>query len=266
MKLILAAIGTLLLSAIAGAQELQSKPDVDKRFEKHVFTKEGASLPYRLLKPDGYDKDGKERYPLVIFLHGIGGRGTDNQTQIRSGVAEFAKEATRKKHPCFLAVPQCPPDKTWSDISRGARVTPTFAAKPTEPAALVLELIDGLCKEYRIDTDRNYLTGLSMGGYGTWDLACRKPERFAAALVVCGGGDPAQASNLAKLPIWVVHNDADPLVPVERSREMIAALKKAGGKPEYTEYKAAGHDAWTATYKNEEVLDWLFKQKKGSDR
>jgi predicted peptidase len=267
MKLVLAALVALLPCALAPAQPPGPKQDVDKLLEKLTFTKDKASLPYRLLKPDGYDKDGKDRYPLVVFLHGIGGRGTDNTKQLRSGAEEFVKDATRKKHPCFLAVPQCPPDKMWSDVFKGTRQStkenPTFAENPTEPGALVLDLIDALCKEHRVDTDRIYLTGLSMGGYGTWDLISRKPELFAAALPVCGGGDPARAEKLAGLPIWCFHGDADPLVPVDRSREMIAAIKKAGGKPEYTEYKGVGHDSWTQTYKNGEVLDWLFKQKKG---
>ncbi len=261
MKLVLAAAGGLLLGSLAPAQNPEQKPDMDKLLEKHTFTRDKASLPYRLLKPDGYAKDGTDRYPLVVFLHGIGERGTDNQKQLRNGVEEFVKDATRKKHPCFLAVPQCPPDKTWS-VVRSTRENPTFAKTPTEPAAQVLDLIDVLCKEYRVDTDRIYLTGVSMGGYGTWDLACRKPELFAAAIPVCGGGDPAQAEKLARLPIWAFHGDKDPLVPVERSRDMIVALKKAGGKPEYTEYEDVGHDSWTPTYKNDTVLDWLFKQKK----
>jgi predicted peptidase len=128
---------------------------------------------------------------------------------------------------------------------------------------MVLNLIESLSKEYRIDADRIYLTGISLGGFGVWDLASRKPGLFAAAMPICGGGDPAQAEKLAKLPMWAFHGDADLSVPVERSRDMIAAIKKAGGNPKYTEYKKVGHDAWTPTYTNDEVLDWLFKQKKG---
>jgi predicted peptidase len=264
MKPVLAAAGGLLLCSLASAQDPGQKPDMDKLLEKHTFTKDKASLPYRLLRPDGYDTGGTDRYPLVVFLHGIGERGTDNQRQLRIGVEEFVKDSIRKKHPCFLAVPQCPPDKLWVNVSpRDTRGNLPLAKSPTEPTAMVLDLNAGLCKEYRIDTDRIYLTGVSQGGYGTWDLISRKPELFAAALPVCGGGDPAQAEKLAKLPIWAFHGDADRLVPVERSRDMIAAIKKAGGKPEYTEYKGVGHDSWTPTYKNDEVLDWLFKQKKG---
>lgn len=147
----------------------------------------------------------------------------------------------------------------WSALT-GTKVNPKFAENPIEPGGLVLDLIDALSKEYRVDTDRIYLTGLSLGD-GTWALISRKPDLLAAALPVCGGGDPARAKKLTTLPIWCFHGDKDELVPVERSREMIAAIKKAGVKPEYTEYKGVGHDSWTRTSKNDEVLDWLFKQK-----
>lgn len=162
---------------------------MDKLLDKLTFTKDKASLPYRLLKPDGYDKDSKERFPLVVFLHGIGERGSDNSKQLKNGVEAF--------------------------------------------------VIEALCNEYRIDIDRIYLTGVSQGGYGTWDRISRKSELFAAAIPVCGGGDPAQAEKLAKLPIWAFHGDKDPLVPVGRSRDMVAAVKKAGGRPVYTEYGGA---------------------------
>ena len=174
------------------------------------------------------------------------------------------KDATRKKHPCFLVVPQCPPDKLWFNVGpNDTRGNLPLPKSPTEPTAMVLDLIEALVNEHRIDKGRIYLTGLSMGGYGTWDLISRRPELFAAAIPVCGGGDPAQAEKLSNLPIWAFHGDADPLVPVERLRDMIAAIKKAGGEPKYTEYKGVGHDAWTPTYKNNEVLDWLFEQKRG---
>jgi predicted peptidase len=263
MKFVVA-LGALLLCSLAQAQTPASKPDIDKLLDKLTFTKGQTNLPYRLLKPDGYDKNGTDRYPLVVFLHGSFGRGTDNQKQIRSGVEEFLKDATRKKHPCFLAIPQCPPDKLWFDVSGSdTKGNLPLPKSPTESAALVLDLIEALGNQYRIDKDRIYLTGLSMGGYGTWDLISRRPELFAAAIPICGGGDPAPATQLAKLSIWAFHGDADPLVPIARTRDMIAALKEAGGQPKLTEYKGVSHDAWTTTYKNSEVLDWLFEQKKG---
>jgi predicted peptidase len=262
MKFVVA-VGGFLLCSLARAQTPEPKPDIDKLLAKLTFTKGMATLPYRLLKPDGYDKNGTDRYPLVVFLHGGFGRGTDNKSQIRSSVEEFFKDATRKKHPCFLAIPQCPPEKLWFDVTgNDTKGNMPLPKSPTEPAALVLDLIEALCHDYRIDKDRIYLTGLSMGGYGTWDLISRRPELFAAAIPICGGGDPAQAPHLAKMSIWAFHGDIDPLVPVARTRDMIAALKKAGGQPKFTEYKGGSHDVWTQTYKNGEVLDWLFEQKR----
>src|SRR5215471_16574280 len=149
MKLVVITVGGLLLCSVAHAQKPEPQPDMDKLLDKLTFTKDKASLPYRLLKPDGYDKTGKDRYPLVVFLHGIVGRGTDNKKQLRSGAEEFVKDATRKKHPCFLAVPQCPPDKLWVNVSpRDARGNLPLAKSPTEPTALVLDLIEAVGNEY----------------------------------------------------------------------------------------------------------------------
>jgi predicted peptidase len=251
------------LSALLAAVGLTASAraaDLDKLLETHVFTQGKASLPYRLMKPADYD--GTKAYPLVIFLHGAGERGRDNKAQLVHGIRDFASDEARKKHPCFLLVPQCPPEpRRWVEVDWSAR-SHTMPKEPSEPARLVLAVIDQLRKDHRIDEKRIYLTGLSMGGYGTWDLIARRPDLFAAGLPVCGGGDPATAEKLAKVPIWAFHGDKDTVVRPERSREMIAAIEKAGGKPKYTEYKGVGHDSWTRTYANKEVLDWLFAQKK----
>jgi predicted peptidase len=231
--------------------------DLDKLLEKRTFTKEKASLPYRLMKPEGYD--GTKEYPLVIFLHGAGERGTDNKAQLVHGIKDFASDENRKKYPCFLVVPQCPPHpKRWADWTAKA----ALAAEPTEPLGLVLGLLAELKKEFKIDARRVYLTGLSMGGFGTWDLLARHPELFAAGIPVCGGGDPKQAEKIARVPVWAFHGAKDKAVVVERSREMVEALKKVGAKPEYTEYPDLAHDSWTKTYADPKVMAWLFAQKK----
>lgn len=251
------------LGSTTTAQNL-STPDMDQLFEKRSIEKDGVRLPYRLAKPAALDGSTEQKFPLVVFLHGIGERGTDNAKQLRNGVEQFVLEENCRKYPCFLAVPQCPPDKLWVDVNPpGTRQNLHLADRPTEPTNLVLELIESLRREFPIDSRRIYLTGLSQGGYGTWDLIARRPELFAAAIPVCGGGDPSQASKLVKLPIWAFHGAADQVVPVERSRDMISAIQKAGGQPKYTEYPGVGHDSWTPTYRNAEVLDWLFKQRKG---
>ncbi|MCA9047007.1 MAG: prolyl oligopeptidase family serine peptidase, partial [Planctomycetaceae bacterium] len=128
----------------------------------------------------------------------------------------------------------------------------------------VLELLDQLIKTHAIDEDRIYVMGLSMGGYGTWDLLARHPEKFAAGVPICGGGDEKQAAKIKEMPIWVFHGDADTAVKVERSRNMVAAIKEAGGKPKYTEYPGVGHNSWTPAINEPEILPWLFSQKRAA--
>jgi predicted peptidase len=251
-------IALLALPATALAEEPMVKPaDV---MEKKVFTDaDGKTLPYRLLKPDDYDP--KKKYPLVVFLHGAGERGADNVKQLIHGVPEFVKPENRKDYPCFLIAPQCPEKARWVEVDWGA-ASHTMPKEPSEPMRLLLQLIPALQKEYSIDDKRVYVTGLSMGGFGTWDLIARKPEWFAAAAPVCGGGDEATAEKIAKLPIWAFHGDQDGAVKPSRSRNMIAALEKAGGKPKYTEYKGVGHDSWVPAYRDPELMKWLFSQKR----
>lgn len=268
MKVILALLGGLVVLSAAWAQKPTaakgSNQKFDSLFERATFTEGDASLPYRLLKPEGYEKEGSQSYPLVVFLHGAGERGDNNESQLKHGVAEFVTDAARKDYPCFLVAPQCPVKRAWSDLSGGVKEDPKFSETPIKEETLLLDLIDSLSKEYRVDKDRIYVTGLSMGGFGTWNLVSRRPDLFAAAVPICGGGDPSQAPKLTKLPIWAFHGDADRAVPVERTRGMIAAIKEAGGSPKYTEYEGVGHDSWTQTYKDGAVIQWMFAQKKGS--
>lgn len=253
-------LSLLLLPLAAFAQKKpDKKPDPSTLMEKRTFKKDKHALLYRLFVPTGYKADGKNSYPLVVFLHGAGERGEDNTAQLKHGVADFVKPENQKKHACFVIAPQCPKDQGW--IYRASKKKET--KKPeVEAGELVLDLIEALRKEYRIDDKRIYLTGLSMGGYGTWALLARKPELFAAGIPICGGGDVKKADVLAKTPIWCFHGDKDKSVPVERSREMIAAIEKAGGKPKYTQYEGVAHDSWTQTYRDPAVHEWLFAQKK----
>ncbi len=248
------AVFVLGLTTAAGAAE-----EKHPLFEKKVYTDaQGHELPLRLLKPEHYDP--KEKYPLVLFLHGAGERGTDNDKQLIHGVREFAKEENRKKYPCFVIAPQCPTGDRWADWS--AKRLPD---QPLPPMRLVIEMLKKAQKEYSIDPQRIYVTGLSMGGFGTFDLIERHPDWFAAAVPICGGGDVSAAPKIAKIPLWIFHGAKDKVVPVTNSRDMVEAVKKAGGHPRYTEYPDAGHDSWTATYKDPELYTWLFAQKKAAD-
>jgi predicted peptidase len=248
----------MALMAIAMLAGMARAGDLDSMLKKRIYKDEnGKTLPYRLMKPDHYDP--KMKYPLVLFLHGAGERGTDNEKQLVHGVPEFAKAENRKKYPCFLIAPQCPAKEGWSDFMSKKAVA---SKGPSEPGRLAVELVKAIQKEFSIDPDRLYITGLSMGGFGTWDIICRNPDMFAAAVPICGGGDESQAEKIAKMPIWVFHGAKDPIVKPERSREMVDALKKAGGNPKYTEYPGVAHNSWEKAYKDHEMFKWLFEQKK----
>jgi predicted peptidase len=227
-------------------------------FEARVYTDaNGGKLPYRILKPVDYDAN--KKYPLVIFLHGAGERGTDNLVQLKHGMADFANDENRKKYPAFVIAPQCPAERKWVEVN-WSDPKHDMPSEPSVPMKQTFEVIEGLKKEFSLDDKRFYMTGLSMGGFGTWDALQRKPDYFAAGIPICGGGDVKQAGKLKSIPLWCFHGDQDNAVKVARSREMIAAIKEAGGMPKYTEYPNVGHDSWSATYRNPEVHAWLFEQ------
>jgi lysophospholipase L1-like esterase/dienelactone hydrolase len=231
-------------------------------YEARTFAgADGAPLGYRLLPPKDYNP--AKKYPLVLFLHGAGERGTDNKAQLKYGAPLFLKPEMRDKFPCFVVAPQCPPEQTWSAV-KGWTGPNAFEEQPTAPMQLVLGALDAVLKEFSIDQDRLYVTGLSMGGYGTWDLLTRQPERWAAAVPVCGGGDVARIAPAKGVALWAFHGVLDPTVPVVRSREMIAALEAAAGRPLYSEYPYVKHDSWNVAYGEPELLPWMFAQKRGA--
>ena len=226
-----------------------------------TVTEAGEAVEFRsqLLAPPAIEPG--RRYPLVVFLHGAGERGRDNEKQLKYLPTWMTEPALRERHPCFLLAPQCREDERWVDISWADKKS-TPQGPPTTDMLAVIAALNAVIAAEPVDPGRIYLTGLSMGGYGTWDLAARQPERFAALLPICGGGDEATAPRLAKLPIWCFHGDADKVVPVERSRTMIAAVRAAGGDPKYSELPGVGHDSWTPAYRDPAVLDWMFAQAK----
>lgn len=244
---------------MAMAQEKTDEP-ITKAFEPREFTVEGlGTLKYRLLKPA--ETNPNQTYPLVIFLHGAGERGDDNVAQLVHGMKDFLNPDRRKKYPCYVVAPQCASDKKWVEVDWSAKshVQPENASVSMQ---LVHDLVVEMIETANVNKNRVYITGLSMGGYGTWDAIARFPDLFAAAVPICGGGDPATVDKFVKLPIWCFHGDQDDAVSVERSRQMIEALKAAGGKPKYTEYAGVGHDSWTATFANPELYNWLFVQER----
>jgi predicted peptidase len=213
---------------------------------------------YRLLKPAKVEAG--QKYPLVIFLHGAGERGSDNANQLKYFPQWISEPANREKYPAYVLAPQCPADRIWGTMHWGSGKT-GFDDKPSDEMTATLAVMAQLIKDEAVDPDRVYITGLSMGGFGTWEFATRRPELFAAAAPVCGGGDKNNVKPLVGLPLWAWHGDADGAVNVERSREMIAAIKAAGGSPKYTELPKVGHDSWNQAYNGpDNMLPWLFSQ------
>lgn len=233
-----AVLFVIAFGAMAPAQTPATQPVEQARvFEKQITVR----LQYLLHLPAGYEKDPAKKWPLMLFLHGAGERGDDLKRVKIHGPIKYIQKGG--DFPFILVSPQCPAGQWW------------------EPAPL-LALLDDIQAKYRVDPDRVYVTGLSMGGYGTWDLAIRNPGRFAAIAPICGGGRPFLARQLKDLPVWVFHGDSDPVVPVERSDEMVEALKRAGGNVRYTRYPGVNHDSWTATYANPELYAWFLSHKR----
>ncbi|OGV39186.1 MAG: phospholipase [Lentisphaerae bacterium GWF2_49_21] len=228
----------------------------DSAFESLSYDKDGNTLPYRFLKPAKVEAG--KTYPLLIFLHGAGERGTDNKAQMKHSVSDIVKIGY-EKNPFFMIVPQCPKNRRWVEVDWGAN-SHTMPETPSIPFLLLFDVIYKVSKDFPVDPKRIYVMGISMGGFGTWDAISRSPDLFAAAIPVCGGADTVQAAKLAKFPIWVFHGGNDTTVKTKRSRDMVEAIKKAGGDPKYTEYPGVGHGSWAQTFSNPEVIEWLFTQ------
>lgn len=235
-------------------------PDPAKMFEPREYAAEnGDVLKYRLLKPAEFDPEAK--YPLVVFLHGAGERGEDNTAQLKHCLSEFCRPERREKFACYVLAPQCPKDQKWLDVDWRVK-DPQYPDHISRPLELTMAVVDAMLADAAVDKQRVYFIGLSMGGFGTWDAMLRRPELIAAAIPICGGGATAEVQKFKHIPIWCFHGDADQAVSVEKSREMVAALKAAGGSPRYTEYPGVQHDSWTRTMANEEVFEWLFAQRR----
>jgi len=234
--------------------------DTKNYFTKKTFTNtKNQKLLYNILIPE--KSCSKEQYPLVLFLHGAGERGDDNETPILHIKKLFLDKENKKNFPAFVIVPQCPKEQRWVEVSW--KLSKHKQPKQvSEPLGLTMELLKSLIEKYPIDTNRIYITGLSMGGFGVWDAISRYPNFFAAAIPICGGGDENNASKIVNTPIWAFHGDNDKAVNVSRTRNMINAIKKQGGNPKYNEYKGVGHGSWVKAYKEPQILKWLFSKKK----
>jgi predicted peptidase len=198
-----------------------------------------VTMKYLLYLPKDYDQ--KDSWPLLLFLHGAGERGDDLNLVKKHGPPKLIEEG--QQFPFIVVSPQCPRNRRW---------------EPFELAALLDEIVE----KHKVDQDRISVTGLSMGGFGTWSLAAFQPDRFAALVPICGGGEPIIAKLFKPIPAWVFHGAKDSAVPLERSEKMVEAMKQAGGNIKFTVYPEAGHDSWTESYANPELYEWLLQQKR----
>ncbi len=231
---LVAVIGLLVLPASlawAGATAQQKPATMDRTIK--------VSMKYLVYLPQGYDD--KAAWPLALFLHGSGERGDDLAMVKKHGLPKLIEAG--RQFPFIVVSPQCPNGHSW---------------EPYELSAL----LDEIGEKYKVDADRIYVTGLSMGGFGTWALAAHSPNRFAAIVPICGGGDPSRTKRIAHIPAWVFHGAKDPTVPLEMSQKMVESLKKNGGDPKFTVYPEAKHDSWTEAYNTPELYTWLLQQKR----
>jgi predicted peptidase len=211
----------------------------------------GEAMQYRLFIPAGYDAN--QKYPIVLWLHGAAGRGSDNFSQLAGG--NFAGShlwttpENQEKYHAFVLAPQVDATKGWA---RPHTNTPPVAIR------LALEILDSVEQNYSIDRAREYVVGQSMGGEAVWAALSIAPRRFAAAIALCGYGDPYMIPRVAKVPVWIFQGEEDPLVPVSRARTWVAELRKAGSAPKYTEYPGISHNAWDVAFKEPELVTWLF--------
>lgn len=235
------------------------------QFKPASYMINGYTLPYQVMFPENYDET--KTYPLFIFLHGAGERGNDNQKQLTHG-KQFLIDNFQSEYPAIVIAPQCPAESYWANVSRsviGDKMTLTFGLsdEPTQPMTTLMALINYWLSSGKVDKERVYAGGLSMGGMGTLELLWRMPHTFVAAFPICGGGDlnklPLYARSAA---VWLYHGAADSVVPVQNSRDIYKLLKESGCDVQYTEYEGVNHNSWDNVFQEKELVPWLFKHKK----
>ena len=259
----------------------QSVDEIVNKFEKQSHTYQNTTLPYRFFIPENYDST--QSYPLMLCLHGAGERGSDNEVhiQVHGMATSWADTANQSERPCFVVAPQCPKNNRWVDSAWDIGTYSTEEVPVSNELQTVINLLDSLLNEFNIDLNRQYVTGLSMGGYGTWDLIARYPERFAAAIPMSGAGDTSRVDKFRNVPVWNFHGAKDGTVSVAGSREMVTAMRSSGivvkqtdNMPDiviaywltenvthlYTEYPNGNHVIWQESYDYSRLHEWVFSQ------
>jgi len=250
---------------MAGAINAQ---DLNK-YERSTFISKGDTLPYRILFPQNFDP--AKKYPLVLFLHGSGERGNNNEAQLIHGGKLFLKDEIRNNFPAIVVFPQCPKESYWSNVEiktndAGVREFHfQHKGKPTQAMDLLLGLTKRLSDKPFVDKSRIYLGGLSMGGMGTFELLRRKPKLFAAAFSICGGDNPKNVKKYKHVPLWIFHGVKDDIVPPESSEIVVNALREKGADVKFTLYPDANHNSWDSTFAEPDLIPWLFSHQLGKN-
>jgi predicted peptidase len=259
MKKILLLLSIVISTAASGQ-------DVELYAKNVYLSNSGDSLPYRILFPPKYSR--AKSYPLILFLHGAGERGSDNEKQLTHGSKLFSNEINRAKFPCIVIVPQCPSNSYWASVKIDRSTSPigldfNYERDPTTPLSAAIELTKKIMQEESVKRSQVYIMGLSMGGMGTFEAVFRNPKLFAAAIPVCGGGDTLHYDKrIRKTEFWIFHGDKDAVVSVANSRKMVSRLKHLKARVKYTEYPNVNHNSWDNAFAEPDLLPWLFSNKR----
>lgn len=235
-------------------------------FKREKYVEGKDTLLYRILYPEGFDTS--KQYPLVLFMHGAGERGNDNEKQLTHGSRLFLNEKNRENFPAIVIFPQCPQDDYWSkvEVNRSKQDNIfgfNYDGEPNKALDIVINLLDSMLEKDFIDQKKIYLGGLSMGGMAAFELLYRRPDTFSAAIPICGGGDPETVETYAKnVDLWVFHGAKDNVVDPSYSKEMVEALKAKNANVRFTMYPHAGHNSWDLAFAEPELLPWLFSKSK----
>lgn len=235
------------------------------RYNKRYYTQNSDTLLYRIMYPVNFSKE--KQYPVVLFLHGAGERGNDNVKQLSHGASLFSSPENLKNFPAIVIFPQCPSNDYWANISVDRTKDPKeykflYDKPPTKSLSLVMKLLEDVLSNTFVNKNQVYVMGLSMGGMGTFEILYRKPKTFAAAIPICGGGDPNKVKEYAKnVNLWVFHGANDNVVNPLLSINMVSGIIKAGGKPMFNLYDHANHNSWDSAFAEKELFQWLFSKK-----
>ncbi len=236
-------------------------------YEKHLYIADGDTMPYRVLLPENFDAS--KKYPLILFLHGAGERGNDNELSLVHGGNFFLKDSIRKRFPAIVVFPQCPVNSFWSNVNivtdsvKKSRIFNfSIDGKPTEAMTLLRHLLKHLQTTYSLDKNKMYVGGLSMGGMGTFELVRRNPRLFCAAISICGGANRATAKKLKNTSWWIFHGLKDDVVNPEFSKIMAEAIKQQGAEVKLTLYPNANHNSWDSAFEEKQLFTWLFSKKR----